>query len=250
MDDDRELEQPDVEETQEEGQETEDQTEDQGEGAEAAPDAQETEPEAQPAVHRKQTANERIQQLANQRKALESELTRYRDHVLELTRRQEQAPRAPAPDPEATRRHLENMGDIDRILWLQQEQDRKNAIRDQQFQFQVRAQNDRLAFDRIIAENPQYARYSDMVETEFHRCLQNGYSRSREELLSLAIGNEVRKSAASSVAKAKKAGATRVQQATTKPASARSGVAGTGGKATESAEDILRRRLENGEYGF
>lgn len=250
MDDDKEFEQPEVEETQEEGQETEGQTEeDQGEDTEAAEGAQETEPEAQPS-HRKPAAEERIRQLTSRTRAAEAELAKYRDHLMELSRRPEQAPRAPAPDPEATRRQLENMGDIDRILWLQQEQDRKNAIRDQQFNFQVKVQNDRLAFDRVIAENPQYARYSDMVETEFHKCIQNGSPRSREELLSLAIGNEVRKSSASSVAKAKKAAATRVTQQRITPSSARSGVAGTGGKATESAEDTLRRRLENREYGF
>jgi hypothetical protein len=215
------------------------------EGAAPAQDRP-AEPQGQPEGRQKQTAQDRIRQEIARRKEIEAELQRYRNHVLEMQRQAPPAPRPPMEDPNVLRERLEQMGDVERILWLQQQ----NALRDHQFNLQLQIQNDRIAFDRYVSANPQYERYSEQVEEAFHRGLQQGRPQSREEILDKMIGKEAREKTAATLAKAQRAGQQRIQQQTTRPASVRSNVPAGSTKTALSAEEILRRRLEGGEYGF
>src|SRR5215471_19797085 len=146
--------------------EVEGQTEEQVEPVET-PEEPEIQPQEEvpeqdvpPTVHHKQTANERIQQLAAEKNALKAQLE-FQKQFME----QQRAQAAPVPreDPNKLREQLEQMGDVERILWLQQQTSQQQALRDSQFQLQMQVYNDRMSFDRLLASNPKYQRYSDEV---------------------------------------------------------------------------------------
>src|SRR5262245_24578669 len=227
----------------EEGQTSEENIEPVEEIEEPTPQEEVPVEEAPPAVHQKQTANERIQQLAAEKNARKAQLEYHKQ--MEAQRAQA-AP--PQEDPNVLREKLEQMGDVERILWLQQQTSQQQALRDSRFQLQMQVYNDRMSFDRLLASNPKYQRYSDEVEAAFNRGLQTGRPQSREELLDIVLGKEVRNNAAAAMAKATKAEQTRIQQQTTRPVGTRSNVSNPGGKTALSAEETLRRRLEAGEY--
>lgn len=245
------FEPPENETDTEEGTELEQDVEE-GDG----PDIEEPELPLQHAPQ-KQTANQRIQQEIAKRKALEAErakdqeeLAAYRRRLLESAgfTAQTSAPKPSQPDPGEMRRKLESMDDIERIMYMHQQSEQRLAAERQAMQHQMMYAQDKSEFNAYLAENPQYKRFAGDVEKEFQAYINKGQPRARDEILAIVIGREVRTKAQGAVSKATKAGAARIQQQTTKPASVRSGVTGTGSRTGMSPEEVLFGRLSRGEY--
>src|SRR5208282_4226768 len=204
--------------------------------------AQEDEPAA---PSHKMTANEVIR--ATKAKLRQAEI----DLAAERAARTRE-PVAPRPDPAvaaaAERRRLEEMPDVDRVQYMAQQLQQQTAIQLQQMRLEMQIEADKRQLKDTIADTPEYAKYEDAVEREFQACLQRGQPRTRDELLSLAIGNEVKANRAAAVSKARRTATKNIQQHTTKSASARSGVGEDRRGTEQSPEEILASRLESGAY--
>jgi hypothetical protein len=206
--------------------------------------AQEEEPAA-PVAPRKMTANEVIRATKAKLRQTEMDLAAER-----AVRSREFAPARPDPAiaAAAERRRLEDMPDIDRVQYMADRVQQQTAIQLQQMRLEWQIESDKRSFREAVVADPDYARYEDDVEKEFHACMGRGQPRTRDELLSIAIGNEVKANKAAAKAKAHRAANKNIQQQTTRPASVRSGVGGSVRGAGKSPEEILAGRLEAGEY--
>ncbi len=206
--------------------------------------APEEEPVAPP---RKMTANEVIRTTKARLRQAELDLAAER-----AARNVMRPPTAPPVDPavEAAneRRKLEDMPEVDRVQYMANRIQQQSAIQMQQLRLEMQVQADKQAFRDTIAAVPAYQKYKDIVEQEFDACMQRGQPRTRDELLSIAIGNEVKANRAAAVNKARRTADKNIQRETVIPASTRSGVPGSNRKEAQSAEDILKSRLEQGAY--
>jgi hypothetical protein len=159
---------------------------------------------------------------------------------------------APAPDPAvaaaAERQRLEEMPDVERALYIQNRVQQQTQIQLQQMRLEMQIESDKRAFKETVATVPEYAKYEGAIEKEFQACLQRGQPRTRDELLSIAIGNEVKANRTAAVSKARRAATKNIQQHTVRPTSVRSGVGGAVRGAEQSPEEILASRLQSGEY--
>src|SRR5262249_37040883 len=157
----------------------------------------------------KQSLNDQFRHLRARAQAAEKERNEYRTRYEEATRYREPPPppQPIGPSEEQIRAQLENMGDVDRFLWMKKEMAQQAAVERQNMQMRQMILEDKISVDGVLAANPDYNRYRDTVEKEFHSSLQKGQPRTREELLHLAIGREVMTNGAAAVAKARKAGA-------------------------------------------
>ena len=198
-----------------------------------------------PAPPHKMTANEVIR--ATKAKLRQAEI----DLAAERAARTRE-PAAPRPDPAVAaaeeRRRLEEMPDVDRVQYMARQLQQQTAIQLQQMRLEMQINADKVALRDTITAIPEYAKYEDVIEREFQACLQRGQPRTRDELLSLAIGNEVKANRAAAVAKAKRTATKNIQQHTTRPTSARSGVGGERRGTEQSPEETLASRLESGAY--
>jgi len=226
--------------------EVEDENEDDEiEPGEPEPDEPAEEEPPVPEPPHKMTANEVIR--ATKAKLRQAEI----DLAAERAARTRE-PAAPRPDPAvaaaAERRRLEEMPDVDRVQYMAQQLQQQTAIQLQQMRLEMQIEADKRQLKETISATPEYAKYEDAVEREFQACLQRGQPRTRDELLSLAIGNEVKANRAAAVSKARRTATKNIQQHTTKPSSVRSGVGGDRRGTEQSPEEILASRLESGEY--
>ena len=226
--------------------EVEDENEDDEiEPGEPEPDEPAEEEPPVPEPPHKMTANEVIR--ATKAKLRQAEI----DLAAERAARTRE-PAAPRPDPAvaaaAERRRLEEMPDVDRVQYMAQQLQQQTAIQLQQMRLEMQIEADKRQLKDTIAATPEYAKYEDAVEREFQACLQRGQPRTRDELLSLAIGNEVKANRAAAVSKVRRTVNKNIQQHTTKPASARSGVGEDRRGTEQSPEEILASRLESGAY--
>src|ERR1019366_4050917 len=218
-------------------------------GAEPEPTdepAADVEPTA-PDPRHKMTANEVIRATKARLRQAETDLAAER-----AARNVVREPAPYRPDPAiaaaAERQRLEDMPQVDRVQYMAQRIEQQTAIQLQQMRLEMQVNADRVSFRDTIAATPEYGKYEDAVEREFQACMSRGQARTRDELLSIAIGNEVKANRAAAVGKARRAANKNVQQQTTKPASVRSGVGGTSGGTGQSAEETLASRLESGAY--
>ena len=208
--------------------------------------AQEEEPEAPaPAPPRKMTANEVIRATKARLRQAEMDLAAER-----AVRSREPAPARPDPAiaAAAERQRLEEMSEIDRVQYMAQRVEQQTAIQLQQMRLEWQIEADKRSFRDTVTAVPEYAKYEDAVEQEFKACLQRGQPRTRDELLSIAIGNEVKANRAAAVSKARRTATKNIAAHTTRPASVRSGVGGSVRGEEKSPEEVLASRLESGEY--
>ena len=206
--------------------------------------AQDDEPAA-PTVPHKMTANEVIRATKAKLRQAEMDLAAER-----AVRAREPAPARPDPAVAAAaeRRRLEEMPDVDRAMYMAERVQQQTAIQLQQMRLEMQVEADKRLFKDTVTAVPEYAKYEDAVEREFNACLQRGQPRTRDELLSIAIGNEVKANRAAAVSKARRTATKNIAAHTTRPTSVRSGVGGSVRGAEKSPEEILASRLESGEY--
>lgn len=202
--------------------------------------------EALAAVKQQSGASKRIQQEITRRKRVEAELETYRKHVLDI-QRQTAVRQPPTEDPDEERRRLEFMDEGQRVQYLVDKGLRQQQTEINRLSLQMNIRDDRTGFNSFIATNPHLKKYAADVEAEFNEALQKGNPKGRAEILTNLIGSEVIKKGSVAVSKARQVGADNIRRQQTRPSNTRSGVTGTG-KRTESAEDILKRRLAGGEY--
>jgi len=224
----------------------EDDEDDTPEPVEPDPDlpAEEEEPAA-PVVPHKMTANEVIRATKAKLRQAEMDLAAER-----AVRSREPAPAKPDPAiaAAAERQRLEEMSEIDRVQYMAQRVEQQTAIQLQQMRLEWQIEADKRSFKDTVTAVPEYAKYEDAVEQEFKACLQRGQPRTRDELLSIAIGNEVKANRAAAVSKARRTATKNIAAHTTRPASVRSGVGGSVRGEEKSPEEVLASRLESGEY--
>jgi hypothetical protein len=206
--------------------------------------AQEEEPAA-PAPPRKMTANEVIRATKAKLRQAEMDLAAER-----AVRSREPAPARPDPAiaAAAERQRLEEMSEVDRVQYMAQRVQQQTDIQLQQMRLEWQIEADKRLFKDTVTAVPEYAKYEDAVEQEFKACLQRGQPRTRDELLSIAIGNEVKANRAAAVSKARRAATKNIAAHTTRPVSVRSGVGGSVRGEEKSPEEVLASRLESGEY--
>jgi len=221
-----------------EGEEVE---EEQVEGDEPV-EQEEIDAPVQEPVHRKLTASERIQQEIGRRKALEAELERAR-----------RTPAAPAyvpppPDPAIEQQRLMEMDPLQQAQYLADKVRKDLSTEVASMKLQMQIDQDKMAFQRTLSENPTYSKYADKVEQEFQNCLYRGQPRTRDELLGLALWQDVKTSGPKALAKAQKTGQANIARQTTRPTTTRSGVPSQPSKTTKSAEQTLFERLSSGAY--
>src|ERR1017187_9196424 len=218
-----------------------------GEEQEPSDDHAQVEEAPAPEPHRKMTANEVIRSTKARLRQAEVDLAAER--AARNTQREAPAWRPdPAVAAAAERRRLEEMPDVDRVQYMAQRLEQQTNIQLQQMRLEMQVNADRLSFRDTITATPEYGKYEAAVGKELLACMQRGQARTRDELLSIAIGNEVKANRAAAVGKARRAATKNVQQQTTKPSSVRSGVGTTTRGAEQSAEETLFGRLESGEY--
>jgi len=206
--------------------------------------AQDDEPAA-PIVPHKMTANEVIRATKAKLRQAEMDLAAER-----AVRAREPAPARPDPAiaAAAERQRLEEMPDVDRAMYMAERVQQQTAIQLQQMRLEWQIEADKRSFKEAIVVDPDYAKYEDAVEREFHAALQRGQPRTRDELLSIAIGNEVKANKAAARTKARRTATKNFERQTVRPASVRSGVGGSTRGEEKSPEEILASRLESGEY--
>jgi len=206
--------------------------------------AQDDEPAA-PIVPHKMTANEVIRATKAKLRQAEMDLAAER-----AVRAREPAPARPDPAiaAAAERRRLEEMPDVDRAMYMAERVQQQTAIQLQQMRLEMQVEADKRSFKEAIVADPDYAKYEEAVESEFRACMQRGQPRTRDELLSIAIGNEVKANKASARTKARRTATKNFERQTVRPASVRSGVGGSTRGEEKSPEEILASRLESGEY--
>lgn len=202
------------------------------------------------AAPRISSANRRIQQEISRRKELEQEREFYRQRAYEAEQRNFERQQAPAQrvDPDAEYRYLESLHENDRVAYLVNKQTAGYKSEISRIEMMMHIQNDRKAFEEIVKENPQFKRYEPYVEQMFAESIQRGQPRSREEILAIVAYNDSRNRLAKSAMKARETGEENLRRQQTRPGNIRSGVSASSGGRKESAGDILRRRLANGEY--
>ena len=222
-------------------------------------DAPEDEAEAQPQAQPEQPAKAlspaqaRIQQEIARRKQVEDELNEQRRLVADYQRRQYEAeqaraaPAAPVEDPLAEQRRLDEMSPAEQVRYMVQKELRGTQEHIRQMQLEAAITKDKAMFREEISKYPDYAHLEEAVEKFFDDRLRAGAPENRNTIFKYLLGEEVMKNAAAATAKAKKAAASNTARVTTKPPSARSNVGGERGEKL-SAGEVLRRRLENGEY--
>jgi hypothetical protein len=198
------------------------------------------------AVKQQSGASQRIQQEITRRKKLEIENEEYRRHILDMQRR-DAVTRPITEDPEEERRRLEFMDEGQRIQYLVDKGIRSYQTDVSRLELQMNINADKIGFGSYIASNPQFKKYTDEVETEFSKALQKGSPKSRAEILTNLIGEEVIKKGSIALKNARQTGQDNIRRQQTRPANTRSGVAGST-RRTETAEETLRRRLAGGEY--
>ena len=207
--------------------------------------AQEEKEPAAPVAPHKMTANEVIRATKAKLRQAEMDLAAER-----AVRSREPAPARPDPAiaAAAERQRLEEMSEIDRVQYMAQRVEQQTAIQLQQMRLEWQIEADKRSFRDTVTAVPEYAKYEDAVEQEFKACLQRGQPRTRDELLSIAIGNEVKANRAAAVSKARRTATKNIAAHTTRPASVRSGVGGSVRGEEKSPEEVLASRLESGEY--
>ena len=204
--------------------------------------AQDDEPVAPP---RKMTANEVIRSTKAKLRQAEMDLAAER-----AVRAREAAPARPDPAiaAAAERQRLEEMPDVDRVQYMAQRLEQQTAIQLQQMRLEWQIEADKRSFKEAVSLDPDYGKYEADIEAEFQACLQRGQPRTRDELLSIAIGNEVKANKAAARSKARRTAAKNIDRQTVRPASVRSGVGGSTLGEEKSPEEILASRLETGAY--
>lgn len=214
---------------------------DAGDGGEPVGDG-----EALAAVRHESAASRRIQQEIARRKQLEKENNEYRQHILNMQRR-DAVTKPITEDPEEERRRLEFMDEPQRVQYLVDKGIRSYQADVHRLELQMNINSDKIGFSSFIAANPHLKKYADDVETEFNQALQKGQPKSRADILTSLIGHEVIKKGSAALKTAKQAGQDNIRRQQTRPSNTRSGVTGTG-KRSETAEETLKRRLAQGEY--
>ena len=196
---------------------------------------------------RKQSPSEVIRALRARAQQAELKLA-----AQEAVRQVQPAPSAPYVDPARQaaeeRRRLEEMPDVDRALYIQNQVERQTQAQLQKLRFEWQVENDKRAFKDELATNPEFKQYEAEIEAEFNRNITAGTPRSRIDLLDNYLGHLTRTGRGAAIAKARKTAAKTVQRETVAPARARSGVEGGERRSQKSAEDILKERLEGGVY--
>ncbi|MCI0557867.1 MAG: hypothetical protein MN733_05180, partial [Nitrososphaera sp.] len=155
---------------------------------------------------------------------------------------------APQVDPEAERNYLDQLNEADRVNYLVQKATSGQNAQLQQLQLMMYVQQDKSSFDNVLASNPVLRKYASSVEEKFSAAMQKGQPRSREEILDMMIGAEVRDKGARAISKARKTGEENLRRQQTRPYPVRSGVPRTGENKNETAEARLKRRLAEGAY--
>jgi|SRR5208337_1108841 len=234
------------------GTETEDQddTELEDQGAEPADDQEEVPAQgAEPVAStpHKQSPAEVIRALRARAQQAELKLA-----AQEAVRQAQPAPQVPYVDPvqraAEERRRLEDMPDVDRALYIQNQVQQQTQAQLQHLRFEMQMEADKRAFREELASNPEAKVWEADIEAEFNRRLAAGDPRSRVDLLENYVGHLWRTGRGAAIAKARKTAAKTVQRETTVPARARSGVEGGERKSQKSAEETLKERLEGGVY--
>jgi hypothetical protein len=140
------------------------------------------------------------------------------------------------------------MGEVERSRYFYNKIKSEMEGKQRNIELQLQITQDKANFDRIIDANAQFKRFVEPVETEFQRCIRVGQPRSREELLSIAIGNEIRENGPRARKAAQQKAASNIQNRTTTPSQTRSNVGTPNKRPGLSAEDVLKKRLETGAY--
>lgn len=217
-------------------------------GVDTAIDSSEpvVEGEALAAVKQQSSASKRIQQEIARRKKLEADNEEYRRHILDMQRR-DAVTRPTTEDPEEERRRLEFMDEGQRIQYLVDKGIRSYKTDVNRLELQMNINADKIGFGTYITSNPQFKKYVDDVETEFNKALHNGNPKSRAEILTNLIGEEVIRKGSIALKNARQTGQDNIRRQQTRPANTRSGVAGST-RRIETAEETLKRRLSGDEY--
>ena len=200
-------------------------------------------------VQQPSRAQNRLQTLARENAELRRQLTE--------TNRQPVAPapaRAPIPmdpwpqlEPEAAfKERIALLPPDERMDARAERAEIKAELRHRQTQFITQLENDKLNFKALIATDPYARRYAKQVEDEFNDRLNKGLPLvDREILLNQMLAKDMRSPDKIKALQKRNAQAQRrVESQTVRPSSPRSDASGGGRRASQSAAEARRSRLE------
>jgi hypothetical protein len=191
----------------------------------------------------KRGASETIRALKAERKQAQADRERLiaenarKDALLEERRIQQEQARTDA-QRRAEEERLSLLSPEEKMAYHADQRARSLEQRLNLMQMQMQDNADKAVFHSKAAHDPLVAKYADQVEAMYQEGLRRGAVAPREELLNLVVGREIRKESEKNLSKKKESAKKRIDSATSKPASARSDVAGS--KKGKSEEDRLR----------
>jgi hypothetical protein len=205
---------------------------------ESAEEVEEEELAAEPEPEPQRRLSRRERQSENWReRALRAEAER------DVYTRQQQRPQAPAPvDPQIQQQRIEAeyerismLPPQDQVRAVHQIIQRENALT----QLRIYDQQDTRDFQRLQAEYPAARRLAGRVEEILQAERAAGvYSRNREQILDMLIGQETRTRGARTTNRERERGAANVRRQTTRPSGGRSGGVAGGGRRGRTQEQI------------
>ncbi len=207
------------------------------------PDNQDAAPNEEKPISK---ASQAVMRAKAEAKAAREESGRLQKEMMDLLR-QQNAPRPQAPDPEAERRYLENLSDVERVEYRIKQMETSFNTRLQQTALQAEVAQDRMAFAAEVAQRPDLKRYEAKVEERFQEYLRAGTPQTRSSIAQKLIGEIWWTKGAKALSKAKATGEANIRRETTRPASSRSNVSGEAAAGgSDAAEARIRKYLEQG----
>ena len=117
------------------------------------------------------------------------------------------------------------------------------VAREQKLSLQMEVQNDKAAFQALVAADTRFKPYVGKVEDRFQALMKAGTPQTRESILKFVIGEAVVTKGAKALGKARETGQANIARETTRPSSARSNVSGDEARSGNDF-DAAAKRLE------
>ena len=124
------------------------------------------------------------------------------------------------------------------------------VAREQKLSLQMEVQNDKAAFQALVAADTRFKPYVGKVEDRLQALMKAGTPQTRESILKFVIGEAVVTKGAKALGKARETGQANIARETTRPSSARSNVSGdearSGGDFDAAAKRLERYFAQGG----
>jgi hypothetical protein len=205
-------------------------------GGDAGGDRQTRQPSR--AERRIRALTQQIEDERRQRQTLEQQLTQLRT--------------PPLPDPRA--QAAAEQAELERVQMMAphevaQYYARRSEERVQQTllrsQLETRDLMDRQSFAAVQRQEPIAKRLADKVEQTLAQARSQGMNPTREAILNLLVGQEIRDKARQQIESQRRRGARQIAAQTTQPGSPRSNVPSERGRHDDNSIAAIERRLEN-----